>query len=270
MSTILQEIVAWKKDEIRVAREKRPLAELERVIADLPAPRGFAAGLASQAASAPAVIAEIKRGSPSLGCIRPDLDAPQQASWYEAGGAAALSCLTDNHFFFANPEDFDQIRQTVRLPMLRKDFMIDAYQIAESRAMGADCILLIMANLDDHLATELADVAHGYGLDVLCETHNAEEIHRALDHVDFDLLGINNRNLNTFETREETTLELAALVPDRDKLVAESGLHRPEALGRCWRSGIKRFLIGEAFVRATNPEETVRRFISEATRSQPD
>ncbi len=261
MSTILDTIVARKREELAERREQCSPAMLKDLLAEAGEPRGFARNLAAVAAARPAVIAEVKRGSPSLGCIRPDLDAPRQAQRYERGGAAALSVLTDQDFFFGSDADFRAVRQTATLPMLRKDFMVEAYQIYESRALGADCILLIMAILSDSQAAELADLAHELGMDVLAETHNAAEIERAVEHVDFDLIGINNRNLKTFATSEKVTLELAELVPDRDRLVAESGLQSPAAVRRLWGRRIRRFLVGEAFVRAEDPEAAVRSFV---------
>jgi len=264
MSTILDQIAAAKRLDVAQRRVQVPLAELQARAAAQPSPRGFARSLARQAAVSPAVIAEVKRGSPSLGCLRPELVADELAAAYAAGGAAALSVLTDEAHFFARPEDFAAVRARVALPMLRKDFMVDEYQIVESRAMGADCVLLILAILDDATAARLGRLAHELGMDVLAEAHTAEEVRRTLVHVPFDLLGINNRNLRTFTTRTETTLELATEVADRDLLVAESGLHTPEALGRYWRSGIKRFLVGEAFVRSPDPAATVAAFVHAA------
>jgi indole-3-glycerol phosphate synthase len=261
MKTILDTIVARKREELVQRQVVRSLAAIQSLAAASTAPRGFAQALARAAAERPAIISEIKRGSPSLGCIRPDLDASGQALNYERGGASALSVLTDIDFFFGSDEDFRSVRESVTLPMLRKDFIIDEYQVYESRALGADCILLIMAILSDEQASALADLVHELGMTVLAETHSVAEIQRAVDHVDYDLIGINNRNLKTFETSEKVTLELAEMVPDRDKLVAESGLHSPDAIRRLWHQDIRRFLIGEAFVRAEDPEATVRSFV---------
>ena len=262
MQTILDSIVEHKRGEIAARRAQTPLAELEHRLGTAVAPRGFARSLAQAAADHPAVIAEIKRGSPSLGCIRPELDAPAQAEAYERGGAAALSVLTDQKFFFGSDADFISARERVGLPMLRKEFIIDEYQLHESRVLGADCILLIMAILTDEQAAKLAETARELGLDVLAEGHNANELRRALDLVDSDLIGINSRNLRSFETSEEVTLKLAKLTPDRDRLVAESGLHNPAAIRRLWEHGIRRFLVGEAFVKSEDPEATVRSFVS--------
>jgi indole-3-glycerol phosphate synthase len=264
MSTILDQIAAAKRQDVAHRQARVPVTELHAQARDQQPPRGFVQALARRAAAGPAVIAEVKRGSPSLGCLRPELVAADQAAAYAAGGAAALSVLTDEAHFFARPEDFASVRARVALPMLRKDFLVDEYQVVESRAMGADCVLLILAILDDATAARLGHLAHELGMDVLAEAHTAEEVRRTLLHVPFDLLGINNRNLRTFTTRTETTLELATEVGDRDLLVAESGLHTPEALGRYWRSGIKRFLVGEAFVRSPDPAATVAAFVHAA------
>jgi indole-3-glycerol phosphate synthase len=253
MSTILDTILARKREEIAEAQAATSSAELEKRLADADPVRGFAKSLAKTAKVMPAIITEIKRGSPSLGCIRADMDASKQAKLYFDGGGTCLSVLTDRDFFFAQPDDFASVRAEVPMPMLRKDFMIDEFQILESRVMGADCILLIMACLEDEQASLLANAAHDLGMDVLCETHNEEEIKRALDHVDFDLIGVNNRNLKTFDTSWQLTLELAELIPDHSKLVAESGLHNREAIQALWDNGIHRFLIGEALVKSGDP-----------------
>jgi indole-3-glycerol phosphate synthase len=262
MSTILDTIVARKREEVAARRATTPPAALEQQAAATALPRGFARGLATVAATQPAIIAEVKRGSPSLGCIRPDLDAADQAAAYAEGGAAALSVLTDESFFFGSDADFRTARDTVSIPMLRKEFIIDPYQVWESRVLGADCILLILAILDDTQAADLSRLAGELGMDVLVETHTAAEIERAVNSVPFDLIGVNNRNLKTFNTSEETTRALAECVPDRQQLVAESGLHSPAAVARCWDLDIRRFLIGEAFVRAQQPAATVRRFVA--------
>lgn len=261
METILDTIVAKKAIEIEISKKKASFLKLEAEAGKQESPRGFARALESQAKSGPAIIAEVKRGSPSLGCIRPDLDAAQQVAEYERGGAACLSVLTDEKFFFAQPDDFAKVRDQVGIPMLRKDFMVEEYQILQSRALGADCVLLIMACLPNRVAQVLAELAHDLGMDVLCETHDEEEISRALDWVDYDLLGINNRNLKTFSTSWQRTIELADLVPDRSKLVAESGLHTADVIRSLWGKDIQRFLIGEAFVKSDDPAATIDSFI---------
>ena len=262
MPTILDKIVEVKRDEIAVRKARTPLSDLQAQLDEQSAPRGFASHLdAVVATGRPGVIAEIKRGSPSLGCIRPDLDAAVQAGAYEDGGAAALSVLTDETFFFGSDRDFADTRAAVSLPMLRKDFIIDEYQVYESRALGADCILLILSILEDAVARALCDCVHGLGMDVLAETHSREEIDRAVAHLDFDLLGINNRNLNTFDTEIGHTSEMAEAVADRSTLVAESGLHDPADIAALWEQGIGRFLVGEAFVRCDDPAAVVRSFV---------
>lgn len=261
MSTILDTIVARKREEIAVRKAATSMPQLEVRIAESANPRGFAANLAKVAESGPAIIAEVKRGSPSLGLIRPDLIAADQAAAYTAGGAAALSVLTDIDFFFGSDADFAGARKASPLPMLRKEFIIDEYQLYESRALGADCVLLILAILSDAQVTALAETAHALGMDVLAETHTADEIKRARDHVPFDLLGINNRNLKTFDTNAQTTFDLAGDAAV-DTLVAESGLHTPDVIADFLDAGIRRFLIGEAFVRADDPQATVASFFA--------
>jgi indole-3-glycerol phosphate synthase len=261
MSTILDTIVGRKRVEIAERKAQTSQAQLEARIAESADPRGFAANLARVAESGPAIIAEIKRGSPSLGLIRPDLVAAEQAKAYTAGGAAALSVLTDIDFFFGSDADFAEARAVTPLPMLRKEFIIDEWQLYESRALGADCVLLILAILSDAEATRLAESAKALGMDVLAETHTAEEIRRARDHVPYDLLGINNRNLKTFDTDAQTTFDLAGDAP-LDTLVAESGLHSPDVIADFLDAGICRFLIGEAFVRAADPQAQVASFFA--------
>lgn len=260
MATILDTICEHKRVEIAAREAARPRTALEDALPGASPVRPFAAALLQRARTGPALIAEVKRGSPSLGCIRPDLDAAAQARAYQTGGATALSVLTDERFFFGADADFSAARAAVRLPMLRKEFIIDPYQVLESRVLGADCILLIMSILSDAEARELAELTHALGMDVLAETHSAEEVERAVAHVPYDLIGVNNRNLNTFSTDEATARDLAAAIPDRSLLVAESGLHSSDAIRRNWRQDIRLFLIGEAFVRAADPAATVRDF----------
>ena len=260
--SILNEIVEYKKAFIAKRLAEKSLEELKEQSQSMPASRGFADNLSKKAEQAAAVIAEIKRGSPSLGCIRPDMDAVQQAVNYQEGSAAAISCLTDEKYFFGSDQDYLDIRQSIELPMLRKEFIIDPYQVYESKVLGADCILIIMAILSDDEAVRLTDLARTLAMDVLVETHNEEEIQRALKHVDYSLIGINNRNLKTFETSIEVTLKLADLIPDRSKLVAESGIHSPETIARFQTEGIDRFLVGEAFVKSDKPVEFVNSFVN--------
>ena len=261
MTTILDEIVAYKKTEIANRKQQRSPAETLALAQAAPATRGFATALTRTAATEAAIIAEVKRGSPSLGLLFPGLDAAEQASRYENGGAAALSVLTDEHFFYGADADFAVVREQVKLPMLRKDFIIDSYQLYESRALGADCVLLILAILSDSQARELSLLAQELGMDVLAETHTAEEIDRAVANVEFDLLGINNRNLKTFSTNQEITFELSKLAPEGTAIVAESGLKQPADIAEFTKVGIRRFLIGETFVRAADTIGTVRAFV---------
>lgn len=265
MGTILDTIVTHKQAEVRNRRQLRPLASLETTARAAEPCRGFAASLTAAAEHHAGVIAEVKRGSPSLGLLYPDLDAPAQAIQYQRGGAAALSVLTDEHFFFGADADFANVRQAVALPMLRKDFLIAPYQLYESRALGADCVLLIMAILSNPQAREFSQLAHELGMDVLAETHSQEEVERALTHVEYDLLGINNRDLKNFATNQQTTFDLATLAPAGTHIVAESGLKNPADIAAYADAGIRRFLIGETFVRAHNPEATVRAFVGAAS-----
>lgn len=260
MASILETIVEHKRNEVRQRQEARPLAALEESIGAQGPPRGFAANLSAVAAQRPAIIAEVKRGSPSLGCIRPDLEAAKQAAAYEAGGAAAISVLTDAKFFFGGDDDLLAARASVALPVLRKEFIVDPYQVAESRALGADCILLIMAILDDGGAAQLAAAAHELGMDVLVEVFDEEELERAVAHVEYDMLGINNRNLKTFVTNVERSIELAASAPAGAAVVAESGVRDAAAVQTLYDAGVKRFLVGEAFVTSADPRATVAAF----------
>ncbi|MBI3369600.1 MAG: indole-3-glycerol phosphate synthase TrpC [Burkholderiales bacterium] len=254
MSDILQRIVEVKREEIAAARQRRSEASLrdeaESRRSDL---RGFAAALrAKLAQGAAAVIAEVKKASPSKGVIRPNFVPTEIAASYARHGAACLSVLTDERFFQGSAEALRQARAACDLPVLRKDFMIDTYQVAEARAMGADCILLIAASLSDAQMAELEACAMGLGLDVLVEVHDGAELDRAL-RLKTPLLGINNRDLRTFEVSLDTTLGLKARVPADRLLVTESGIHGRADVDRMRAEGVHAFLVGEAFMRAPDP-----------------
>ncbi|MBV8412062.1 MAG: indole-3-glycerol phosphate synthase TrpC [Alphaproteobacteria bacterium] len=262
MSDTLARIVADKEKHVAACKQARPLAEVEAAAKVAEAPRGFARALKSTIASGGyGLIAEIKKASPSKGLIRPDFDPPSLARAYARGGATCLSVLTDESYFQGRDEFLVQARRAVNLPALRKDFMIDPYQVPEARALGADCILLIMACLDDALARELARQSHAWGMDVLVEVHDAVELDRALA-IDSDLVGVNNRNLKTLAVDLATTEQLAPKVPKDRVLVAESGLATPADLLRMARVGASAFLIGESFMRQPDVEAAVRALLT--------
>ncbi len=257
MSDILQRIVAVKREEVAAARRQRELASLRAEAEARRDVRGFAAALRARlAVGKPAVIAEIKKASPSKGVIREHFVPAEIAASYARHGAACLSVLTDEQFFQGNAAYLQQARAACSLPVLRKDFMIDAYQVYEARAMGADCILLIAACLDDAEMAELEACARDLGLDVLVEVHDGDELERALK-LRTPLLGINNRNLKTFEVSLDTTLGLLPRVPADRLLVTESGILGPADVQRMRASEVHAFLVGEAFMRADEPGEAL-------------
>jgi len=252
--TVLEKILARKAEEVVERRARLPLAELEQRALGADAPRGFARALQERIKrKEPAVIAEIKKASPSKGVIREDFQPAAIAQSYADGGAACLSVLTDVDFFQGADLYLQQARGACSLPVLRKDFMVDPYQIIESRALGADCVLLIVAALDDGLMKELAAVARRMGLDVLAEVHDGNELERALSALDTPLIGINNRDLHTFEVNLETTLDLLPQVPRERMVITESGILNRADVELMEVSEVHAFLVGEAFMRAEEP-----------------
>jgi len=253
VADILARILAAKREEIAGARRGVPDDEIRRRAELADSPRGFHASLERAIrASRPAVIAEIKRASPSRGLIRSDFDPARIAASYEANGAACLSVLTDRQFFGGSADDLRAARAACGLPVLRKDFIIDAYQVQEARAWGADCILLIMDAAPDAVLADLCGQARGIGLDVLVECHDGDQLDRALG-LDTPLIGINNRDLRTFETRLETTLDLLHRIPPDRLLVTESGIGTPDDVQRLARAGVSAYLVGGALMASEDP-----------------
>jgi indole-3-glycerol phosphate synthase len=253
MSDILNKIIATKHQEVAAAKAAKPFSVVEAEALAQPAPRDFVGAIRQKiTAGQAAVIAEIKKASPSKGIIRPDFQPAEIARSYAEHGAACLSVLTDKEYFQGAPEYLQAARAACELPVLRKDFMVDAYQVAEARAMGADCILLIAAALSLEEMQTLEAQAHNYGMAVLVEVHNSEELDAALQ-LKTPLLGINNRNLRTFEVTLDTTLGLLARIPADRIVVTESGILRPEDVALMRQNKVEAFLVGEAFMRAPEP-----------------
>jgi len=264
MADILQRILAVKTEEVAQAKAARPLAEVRSAAQAAPPARDFVGGLrAKLAAGLPAVIAEIKQASPSKGVLRDNFEPAAIARSYDRHGAACLSVLTDAQFFRGRIEHMMLARAACGLPVLRKDFVIDPYQLYESRAAGADCILLIVAALDLPRMRALETVAHELGLAVLVEVHNVSELDLALQ-LTTPLIGINNRNLHTFETRLDTTLNLLDRIPHERLVVTESGILGPQDVKTMREAGVNCFLVGEAFMRATDPGVELGRLFGKA------
>ncbi len=260
MVNVLDKIKAYKLEEVAARKQETPLSQVEAAARTADPVRGFADALQRAAQTGYGLIAEVKKASPSKGLIREDFNPPELARAYERGGATCLSVLTDTPSFQGSDAFLMMARAATSLPALRKDFMYDTYQVAEARALNADCILIIMASVSDAQAQELEAAAFDWGMDVLVEVHNAEELERALA-LKSPLLGINNRNLKTFETSLDTTRELVKLAPEGKTVVSESGLFTPADLADMAGHGVRCFLIGESLMRQDDVETATRNLL---------